>query len=220
MQHRSDFGESSQSTFDQPKYLPLQGELAQQTSDLLVRKGGLLRPTVSSAEAQGIIRYMNLEHFKPGNIIAFNAQDDEIGRLMLILVGEANIRMRNSENKQNASDYSPMGQVQSKWFNVSEGSTLGLVHAFSGLSSRFMAQAVTDLFVASLTRAAFYQMKRQEPVLALRFLEITALELALVAIDHEKNLIAMSNVARSMQDHIGFESGLTAPAPLSAAGSF
>jgi CRP-like cAMP-binding protein len=220
MQPRSDFGESTQSTFDQPKYLPLQGELAEQTSDLLVRKGSLLTPAVSRAEAEGIMRFMNLEHFKPGSIISFNAQSDETGRLMLVLVGEANIRMRNSESKQSASDYSPLGQVQSKWFNVSEGSTLGLVHAFSGLSSRFLAQAVTDLFVASLTRIAFQQMKRREPVLALRFLEITAIELALVAIGHEKNLIAMSNVARSMQDHIGFESGLTAPAPLSASGSF
>jgi hypothetical protein len=215
----SDYGDSSPSTFEHPRYLALEGQPALQTLELLVRKGSLLKPTVTRGEALGIMRYMYLEHFRPGSTIAFNAQNDETGRLMLILAGEANIRMRSSESKFGSLDYSPLGQVQAKWFNVSEGSTLGLVHAFSGLSSRFVALANTELFVASLSRVAFSLMKKQDPVLALRFLEITALELALVALDHEKNLIAVSNVARSMQDHIGDESGQTAPAPLFGLGS-
>jgi CRP-like cAMP-binding protein len=220
MPNTSEFSASSSWAFDHPQYLPLEGEPALQALEWLVRKGGMLRPAVSRTEAAGIIRYMNLEHFKPGSVISFNAQSDETGRLMLILAGDANIRMRQIDGKLTTQDYSPLGQAQAKWFSVSAGATLGLVHAFSGLSSKFVAQAETDLFVASLSRIALYQMKRQEPVLALRFLEITAQELALVTLDHEKNLVAVSNVARSMQEHIGQESGETAPAPLFGLPSF
>jgi CRP-like cAMP-binding protein len=219
MSKSSEFSESSWQAFEHPQYLLLEAQPAQQTLDLLMRKGRLLRPVVSRKEAEGIMRYMHLEHFQAGSLIAFNAQNDETGRLMLVLAGEANIRIRDSAVRNESSSFSPLGQVQAKWFNVSEGSTLGLVHAFSGLSSRFVAQAVTELFVASISRVAFHQMKQHEPVLALRFLEITALELALVALDHEKNLVAMNNVARSLQDHIEDEHGSTAPAPLFGLGS-
>lgn len=209
-----EFPESSPSSFDLPQYLPLTGEPAEQARALLLRKGALLRPAISAKEAGGIMRYMKLEHFKTGSAIAFHSHNEETGRLMLVLAGEANIRMLGAGRWADTTDFSPLGQTLAKWFNVSEGATLGLVHAFSGLSSRFVAQAATELFVASLSRQALSQMKQHEPVLALRFLEITALELALVALDHEKNLVAVSNVARSMQDHIGEESGETAPAPL------
>jgi hypothetical protein len=212
MPHSSEFRESS--SFKLPQYLPLTGESAEQTRALLLRKGALLRPVVSAKEADGIMRYMKLEHFKTGSLIEFHAQSDETGRLMMVLAGEANIRMLSTGQRADTADFSPLGQTLAKWFNVNEGATLGLVHAFSGLSSRFVAQAATELLVASMSRLALSQMKQQEPVLALRFIEITALELALVALDHEKNLVAVSNVARSMQDHIGYESGETAPAPL------
>lgn len=210
----SAYGDLGRSEFDRPQYLPLNGVPAQQTSALLLRKGGLLKPAINSKEADGIMRYMYLEHFRPGSTISFNAQSDDTGRLMLVLAGEANIRIRGTKTGSETSAFSPLGQVQTKWFNVGEGSTLGLVHAFSGLSSRVFAQAATELFVASMTRQAFQQMKQKEPVLALRFLEMTALELALVAMDHEKKLVAMTDVARSMQEHIGEESGETKPSPL------
>ncbi len=213
MDSSSTFARSSQWAFDHPQYLPLDGQSATQTLNLLLRKGGLLEPKLSRAEAQGIMAFMSLEHFAPGSVISFDAQSMETGRLMLVLAGEANIRMRSSL-AGTESQYSPLDRAQSKWFNAGEGSTLGLLHAFSGLSSRFVAQAVTELFVASLTREAFNIMKKQAPVLALRFMEITAIELALVALDHERRIVALSNVARSMQQHIDEESGETAPAPL------
>jgi hypothetical protein len=199
-----------------PHFLPLQGESAAQTIDFLIRKGRLLSPVLTSKEAQGISRFMVFEHFVAGSSISFHAQHEETGRLMLILAGEAAVRMRthSQASASGHSDYSPLGQVQAKWFSVGEGATLGLVHAFSGLSSRFVGQAVTDLFVASMPRLVLQRMKVQEPMLALRFLEITALELALVALDHEKSLIALTQVTRSMQEHIGEESGATKPAPL------
>jgi CRP-like cAMP-binding protein len=214
MNPRTDFGQSSQWVNEMPNYLPLEGQSLKHTIDLLVRKGALLKPPITRNEAEGISRFMSMEHFRPGNLISFNAQNDDNGRLMLIISGEASVRIRASAVKQMSSDYSPLGQVQAKWANVSEGATLCLVNVFSGLSSRFVAQTVTDLFVASVSRAVFQQMKKQEPLLALRFLEITALELALVTLDHEKSLVAMSSVARSMQEHINDESGETAPAPL------
>jgi hypothetical protein len=64
-----------------------------------------------------------------------------------------------------------------------------------------------------LTRLAANDEK-QMPALALRYTEILMVELALVALDHERNLQAMNNVARSMQSHIDDESGATKPAPL------
>lgn len=88
------------------------------------------------------------------------------------------------------------------------------MQAFAGLSSGFVAQVVSEMFVASLSRIALQQMKKQEPLVALRFMEMTALELALVALDHEKKLVALTSVARSMQGHIQDESGETGPAPL------
>jgi hypothetical protein len=207
------FEKSSQWAFDHPQYLPLDGQSAAQAHRLLMRKGSLLEPQLTRAEAQDIMAFMSLEHFAPGNVISFDAQSMDTGRLMLILAGEANIRMRGTMISSE-SQYSPLDRAQSKWFNASEGATLGLLHAFSGLSSRFVAQTVTELFVATLTRAAFSIMKKQTPVLALRFMEMTAIELALVALDHERRIIALSNVARSMQEHIDDGSGETAPVPL------
>jgi hypothetical protein len=213
MNHSSFFGESSQLVHDQPILQPLEGEPAVRARELLLRKGMLLKPALTKSEAQGILGFMSLEHFKPGTLITFNSKSEEFARLMMIIVGEANVRMRRQATEQE-SNSSLVGRAQAKWFNVGEGSTLGLMHAFPGLSSRFVAQTVTELFVASLSRLALQQMKKQEPVLALRFMEITALELALVVLDHEKSLVAMSNVARSMQSHIDEEGGETAPAPL------
>ncbi len=214
MRSSSHFGVSQLSAFDHPQYLALSGLPAEQAIELLMRKGRILSPPISRIEAVGIVSFVNLEHFKAESLISFDAQNADTGRLMLVLAGDASIRMRDSGTTSHDSDYSPLGQVKAKWFNATEGATLGLVHTFSGLFSRFMAQATTDLFVASLSRTAFHRMKQQQPIWALRFLEITALELALVTLDHEKSIVAMSNVARSMQDHIGDESGETAPAPL------
>jgi hypothetical protein len=213
MDSPSAFGKSSQWAFDHPQYLPLDGQSAAHALLLLMRKGGLLEPQLTRAEAQDIMAFMSLEHFAPGNVISFDAQSMDTGRLMLILAGEANIRMRGTMISSE-SQYSPLDRAQSKWFNAAEGATLGLLHAFSGLSSRFVAQTVTELFVATLTREAFNIMKKQAPVLALRFMEMTAIELALVSLDHERRIIALSNVARSMQEHIDDGSGETAPVPL------
>jgi hypothetical protein len=210
----SDFGRSSQWAFDHPQFLPLQGTPATQAQTWLIRKGGLLTPALTRTEAQDIAGFMSLEHFAPGSLISFDAQSMDTGRLMLVLAGEAHIRMRGVANTSGASQYSPVNREQSKWFTAGEGTTLGLVHAFSGVSSRFVAQAVTELFVASLTREVFQGMKKQTPALALRFLEMTALELALVAIDHERRIVALSQVARSMQDHIDGEAGETGPTSL------
>lgn len=214
MASSSFFGESSQLAFEHPNYLPLTGESAAQARALMMRKGRLLNPPLTEAEAHNMTVFMSLEHFKPGNVITFASQNDDTARLMLIIVGEANIRMRSQIGVQRASANSPLGQVQTKWFNSSEGSTLGLVHVFSGLPSRFVAQVVSEMFVASLSRVALQQMKKQEPRVAMRFMEITALELALVALEHEKNLVAISSVARTMQSHINDESGETVPAQL------
>jgi glycerophosphoryl diester phosphodiesterase len=214
MASSSFFGESSHLAFDNPKYLPLEGKTAAHARELLMRKGRLLKPTLSDADAKKMVAFMSLEYFRPGDLITFNAKDDDVARLMLIIAGEANIRMRPNAGEPAASEHSPLGQVQKKWFNVGEGSTLGLVHLFSGFSSRFVAQAVSELFVASLSRIAYQQMKKQEPAVAIQYTEITAMELALVALDHEKNMMALNSVARSMQSHIVEESGSTRPSSL------
>jgi hypothetical protein len=213
MNSPSQFGNSALSALDQPNYLPLEGQPAEQAVALLMRKGALLTPPLSRSDAKGIVAYMYLEHFAVNTMIAFDAQSEDKGRLMMIIAGEASVRMKET-SAQPASAYSPLGQAQSKWFSATDGATLGLTHAFSGLVSLFVAQASTDLFVASLSRKNFHRIKQLEPVLALRFLEITALELALVTLDHEKKIFALTNVARSMQEHIGEESGSTMPAPL------
>jgi hypothetical protein len=197
---------------DSPVYSPLEGESAKVALDLLMRKGGLLEPRLTRTEAQDILQFMRLEHFTPGAVITFQAQSNENGRLMTILAGEANIRMRGGQ-AGSKSQFSPVDQT-SRWFAATEGATLGLVHAFSGLSSRFVAQATTELFVASLSRDLLQAMKKQLPALALRYTEMLMLELALVALDHERRLEAMNNVARSMQSHIDDESDATRPAPL------
>jgi hypothetical protein len=209
-----DFDRSSQWAYDHPKFLPLDGVAAQKAQEWLLRKGSMLNPPLIRSEASEMTGFMSLEYFAPGSVISFDAQSMELGRMMLVLSGEANIRMRGVSSSQAASQFSPVDRAQAKWFNVGEGSTLGLIHAFSGLSSRFVAQAVTELFVASLTRAAYQARKKKAPVLALRYTEMNALELALVALDHEKNILALSQVARSMQDHIDEETGETKPAPL------
>lgn len=82
------------------------------------------------------------------------------------------------------------------------------------MSSRFIAEAGSELFVASLPRETLYVMKKKAPALALRFMEMLSMELALVALDHERQLEAMNNVARSMQNHIDEEAGDTRGAPL------
>jgi CRP-like cAMP-binding protein len=198
--------------FDAPVYLPLEGESASQARSILLRKGRLLSPPLSQAEAKEMVRYMRLEHFSPGATISFHSQSAENGRLMLILAGEVSIRMRETSGSVRTK-YSPLDQTY-RWFTATEGATLGLVHAFSGLASRFVAQAVSELFVASISREVLTSLKTNSPTLALRFLEMVAMELALVALDHERNLEAMNNVARSMQDHIDGESGETAPVSL------
>ncbi|MBS7807683.1 hypothetical protein [Variovorax sp. PCZ-1] len=214
MSSSSFFGQSSHLAFDHPDYLPLEGQSAKRACELILRKGRLLKPALTLTDAQTIVAFMSLEHFRPGSLITFSAKDDDVARLMLIIAGEANIRMRSQETDSGTSEYSPLGRTQKKWFNVGEGSSLGLVHLFSGLSSRFVAQAASELFVASLSRIAFQQMKKQEPQLAMQFMEITAMELALVALDHEKSMVALSSVARSMQNHIEDEAGSTRPSPL------
>jgi CRP-like cAMP-binding protein len=221
MDSPSGFNASSQWAFEHPHFLPLIGQPAKQALDLLMRKGAVLHPPLSKSDAQDILGFMSLEHFNAGNLIGFNAQDMDTGRLMLVISGEANIRMRStpagagqSQFAPLQSQFSPLDRVQTQWFNVSQGATLGLIHAFSGLSSRFIAQVASEMLVASLTRAAFIAMKQQAPVLALRFLEMISLELALVALDHERRMVALSQVARSMQEHIAGESGETGPASL------
>jgi CRP-like cAMP-binding protein len=208
----SQFSSSSFSAFDQPKYLPLQGQPADEALELLLRKGQMLSPPLSRADAKGMMSSMNLEHFPPNSVIAFDAQSEETGRLMMIIAGEASVRIKLASRLATAS--SPVGQTESKWVSASSGATLGLTHTFSGLSSLFVAQAVTALFVASLSRKSLHRMKQQEPKLAMRFLEMVTLELALIALDHEKRIFALTNVARSMQEHISEESGETSPAPL------
>ncbi|TAG27374.1 MAG: hypothetical protein EAZ37_05435 [Burkholderiales bacterium] len=202
------FGASS----ELPNYLPLSGLSANQAHTVLLRKGGLLEPVLTRNEAQDIGFYMHLEHFSTDAMIYFQAQDSKKGRLMLILAGEASIRMRESSTASQTR-YSPIDQSE-RWFTATEGATLGLVHAFAGLSSRFVAQATSELFVASLPREALCVMKKQAPALALRFMEMLSMELALVALDHERRLEAMNSVARSMQGHIDGESYETLPAPL------
>ncbi len=196
----------------QPSYKPLDGASLNQALALLLRKGAVLSPSLSRQEASQLAEFMHLEHFAPGTLISFDAQSEANGRLMLILAGEASIRMR--ETGASRSQYSPVDQT-SRWATATEGATLGLLHAFSGLSSRFVAQAATELFVASLSREALQAIKQQLPSLAVRFIEMVAMELALIALDHERSLQAMNNVARSMQDLIDGESDATRPAPLS-----
>jgi hypothetical protein len=129
---------------------------------------------------------MCLEHFKLGSLITFSSQNEDIARLILIIAGKANMRMCRQPSDSEMTYKSQQGSVQSKWFNAGEDSTLELMQAFAELSSGFVAQVVSELFVASLSRIALQQMKKQEPLVALWFIEMTALELALVALDHEK----------------------------------
>lgn len=195
-----------------PIFRRLEGDSLQQTVKLLLRKGGLLVPPLRREEAFQIADHMQLEYFELDAIIAFEAQNPEQGRLMLILAGEVNIRLR--EGGHSRSQYSPMDQTE-RWASASEGATLGLVHAFAGLSSKFMAQASTELFVASLTRDTLQHIKAKQPALGVRLLDMLAMELAFVALDHERSLQAMNNVARSMQNMIDGEAGVTRPAGLS-----
>jgi hypothetical protein len=130
---------------------------------------------------------MCLEHFKLGSLITFSSQNKDTALLILIIAGKANMRMRRQPSDSEMTYKSQQGSVQSKWFNAGEDSTLELMQAFAELSSGVVAQVVSELFVASLSRIALQQMKKQEPLVALWFMEMTALELALVALDHEKN---------------------------------
>lgn len=196
----------------EPIYRSLEGNSLQQTVLLLLRKGGLLVPPLKREEAFQIADQMHLEHFQPDTIISFEAQNPQTGRLMLILAGEANIRLR--DGGQSRSQYSPVDQTE-RWASASEGATLGLVHAFAGISSKFMAQASTELFVASLSRETLQRIKTTQPALGVRLMEMLAMELAFVALDHERSLQAMNNVARSMQNMIDGEIGATRPAGLS-----
>jgi CRP/FNR family transcriptional regulator, cyclic AMP receptor protein len=211
MRDSSEFNRPQFMVTHQPSYKVLDGSSLQRTLALLMRKGGVLDPPLQRAEAMQLAEFMHLEHFAPGTVISFDAQSKDNGRLMLILAGEATIRMR--ETAASRSQHSPVDQT-SRWATATEGATLGLLHAFSGLSSRFVAQAGTELFVASLSREALQAIKQQLPSLGLRFIEMVAMELALVALDHERSLLAMNNVARSMQNMIDGESGVTRPAPL------
>ena len=203
--------QASFSTSALPSYQPLSGPSLQQTLSLLQRKGGLLDPALTRDEALRISSFLQLEHFAPEAVISFDSLNKEQGRLMLILAGEVNIRLRDTSYSR--TQYSPVDQHE-RWSTATEGATLGLVHAFSGLSSRFLAQATTELFVASITRETIGSMKQQQPILALRLLEMVAMELALVTLDHERSLQAMNNVARSMQNMIDGEAGATRPAGL------
>ncbi len=209
------FSEMTQATVavsDLPKYLPLNGPSLQQALMLLIKKGSMLEDALTHAEALRITQYLHLEHFLTDTVISFDAQSKEQARLMLILAGEVNFRLRDAGHSR--SQYSPVDQHE-RWATASEGATLGLVHAFAGLSSRFVAQATSELLVASISRETFHTMKQQQPALALRFLEMVTRELALVALDHERSLQAMNNVARSMQNMIDGEAGATRPAGLS-----
>jgi hypothetical protein len=197
--------------YDAPAYLPLSSDAEKLGVELLLRKGALLEPRLMRDEAKAILKFMNGEHFAPGTLISFQAQSRETGRLMMVLAGEAHIRMRHGSARKNP--YSATERV-SPWFTATEGSTLGLTHTFSGISSRFIAQASTELFVASISRETLQTMKKQAPVLALRYTEMLMIELSLIALDHERNLQAMTDVARSMQEHIDHESDSTRPAPL------
>ena len=210
----SNFSENSKPPFalpTPPKYQDLYGESFQQTVNVLQRKGALLQPRLSRDEAMQIAGVMRLEHFADDAIISFEAQSNEQGRLMLILEGEVNIRLREAGFSR--SQYSPVDQHE-RWATATEGATLGLVHAFAGLSSRFYAQVTAELFVASLSREALMAMKQQKPALALRVMELLAMELAFVALDHERSLQAMNNLARSMQNMIDGEASATRPAAL------
>jgi CRP-like cAMP-binding protein len=210
----SNFSQTNHPSFSTsvvPSYQPLSGPSLQQALSLLQRKGGLLDPVLTRDEALKISSFLQLEHFELDAVISFDSQNKKQGRLMLILAGEVNIRLRDTSHSR--TQYSPVDQHE-RWSTATEGATLGLVHAFSGLSSRFLAQATTELFVASITRETFNTMKQQQPILALRFLEMVTMELALVTLDHERSLQAMNNVARSMQNMIDGESGATRPAGL------
>lgn len=194
-----------------PRYLPLDDSSKQLAMSLLMRKGSLMVPPLTRDEAFQIAQTMRLEQFAADEVISFEAQSAEHGRLMLVLAGEVNIRLRDTG--QSRSQYSPVDQ-NARWATATEGATLGLVHAFAGLSSKFIAQATTELFVASLSRQTLQAIKKSHPQIGLRVMEMLAMELAMVALDHERNLQAMNNVARSMQNLIDGETAMTRPAPL------
>ncbi len=212
MRGNSDSDKQGFALTEQPSYKPLDGASLQQTLQLLLKKGATLEPVLSKAEAAQLAQFMHLEHFLPGTVISFQAQSQANGRLMMILAGEAVIRML--EAASNSMQHSPVDQ-KSRWATATEGATLGLLHAFSGLSSRFIAQASTELFVASLSREVLGAIKQQFPALAMRFIEMVAMELALITLDHERSLLAMNNVARSMLEMIDDEMDQAQPAPLS-----
>jgi hypothetical protein len=197
---------------DRPVYLPLKGQAAKHALEVLLRKGAMLEPHLTSSEAQQILSFMQLEHLPADTLISYQAQNSETARLMMILAGEANIRMR-SANMGTQSPNSLFDQ-SSRWFSAGEGATLGLIHVFGGLSSRFVAQSCTELFVASMPRYSLHAMKKQSPAVALRYFEMLLLEMALVALDHERQLHAMNSVARSMQSHIDDQSEDTLSSPL------
>lgn len=206
----SDSGLSSTS-YLAPRYLPMDDSFKQLAMSLLMRKGSLMMPPLTRDEAFQIAQTMRIEQFAADEVISFEAQSAEHGRLMLVLAGEVNIRLRDTG--QSRSQYSPVDQ-NARWATATEGATLGLVHAFAGLSSKFIAQATTELFVASLPRQTLQAIKKSHPQIGLRVMEMLAMELAMVALDHERNLQAMNNVARSMQDLIDGETAMTRPAPL------
>lgn len=195
----------------QPHFLPLDGLSKRQAADLLRRKGALLAPPLAVDEAVQLVQYMRLERFAAESMISFDAQSPEQGRLMLVLAGEVSMRLRDLG--QSRSQHSPLDQA-SRWATATEGATLGLVHAFAGSSGRFVAQATTELFVASLTREAMQLLKGHHPTLALRLMEMLAMELAFVALEYERKLHAMNNVARSMQSLIDTETATTRPGAL------
>ncbi len=200
------------SAFMVPQFHPLNDQALERAIELYMCKGATLSPKLQEKEAREICAALVMEHFRQGSIVSFDAQDVQLGRVMLILMGEVNIRMR--EGGSSASRHSPVDEAQVRWQGIGEGSFIGLVHAFSGLSSRFMAQAITDLFVASMTRRAFNAFKEKSPHVALRYFELISRELAMITLDHERQMVTMSNVARSMQDLIDDESGETQPAEL------
>jgi hypothetical protein len=97
---------------------------------------------------------MCLEHFKLGSLITFSSQNKDTALLILIIAGKANMRMRRQPSDSEMTYKSQQGSVQSKWFNAGEDSTLELMQAFAELSSGFVAQVVSELFVASLSRVS------------------------------------------------------------------
>lgn len=166
--------------------------LARELIELLLERAERTGLTLSRTDAKCILQHQQLRHYQDGDVFCLFPGVDR-GELHLILMGEAHVA-------SSARDLMPQSSPTYSAFQ--RGALMGVVETFSPRPEPSYVQANDYLVVAVMSAKGMMEMQERHPGVALVWQRMLISELALINAEQRRRAGAMSQVARSMIQHI------------------